>query len=63
MTKRPKTFSADEPIVAMTEFKGVLFVASAFGVFKLVDDEFHQIQFVSQPHGMLVEVEEEKTDG
>ena len=53
-----KTFSADEPIVAMVEFQGTIYVASSFGVYKLIDDKFHQIQFVSQPHGMLVETKE-----
>ena len=48
-TKHLKTFPADEPLVSMIEFKGTLYVASTKGVFKLVDDEFHQMEFVLLP--------------
>ncbi len=54
ITKRPgtkclKTFPVGEPLVSMIEFKGTLYVASTKGVFKLVDDEFYQMEFVLLP--------------
>ncbi len=63
MTKYLKEFSPDEPLVAMIEFNGTLFVASTKGVYKMIEDEFHPVMFVSQSEGMLVEMKEEKTDG
>ena len=54
ITKRPgtkllKTFPVDEPLVSMIEFKGTIYVASTKGVFKMIDDEFHQLEFVLLP--------------
>lgn len=51
-----KTFPAGEPLVSMIEFKGTIYVASTKGVFKLVDNEFHQMEFV-----LLPDDEEKKT--
>ena len=48
-TKHLKTFPVGEPIVSMIQFKGTLYVASTKGVFRLIDDEFHQMKFVFLP--------------
>ena len=48
-TKLLKTFPVDEPLVSMVEFKGTLYIASTKSVFKLVEDEFHQLEFVLLP--------------
>lgn len=43
-------------IVAMIEHNGTIYVATTQCVYRLVDDVFHPVTFVSQPEGIPVEV-------
>ena len=47
--KHLKTFPADEPLVSMVVFKETIYVASTKSVYKLIDDEFYQMEFVFLP--------------
>lgn len=45
-TKTIKQFPADEPIVAMIEFQGTIFIATSKCVYKKIDDELHPLDIV-----------------
>lgn len=41
-------------IVSMIEFQGTIYVATTQRVYRLIDDEFQPVMFVSQPESVLV---------
>ncbi len=58
-----KTFPADEPLVAMVQFKGTIYVASTKSVYKLIDGEFYQMEFVFLPDEVPTDIGEKCPHG
>ncbi len=49
--KSIKEFDPDQSVVSMVEFKGQIYVATSFQVWRIVDDELVPLDFVVQGDG------------